>query len=147
MKTKFAVLIILLLASNSALAETPDLTGTWRLESGFLRTHAGKTIDFAEASDVFMTIIDQDGPVFSGQYGWRHPDAMQDLHDGEKITNEATEAFVGVIHFDGRTITIADHPDSTVYIGRLVGEHQMELIAYESGPNAFASRAIMTREE
>ncbi|MEM6503841.1 MAG: hypothetical protein AAF711_00090 [Planctomycetota bacterium] len=147
MKLFFTILIILLLASNSALAETPDLTGTWRVESGFLRTHAGETIDFSEASDAFMTITDQEGPVFSGNYGWRHPDTMQDLHDGETTTNEANEAFVGVVHFDGQTITIADHPDSTVYIGRLVEENRMELIAYESGANAFASRAIMIREE
>ena len=71
---------------------------------------------------------------------------MQDMHDGEKVTHQAEETFVGVIHPDGRTITLADHPDTGHFTGTLVDPDRMELVIYESGPYAIAGRMTIERE-
>ncbi|WP_421724130.1 hypothetical protein [Bauldia sp.] len=135
-----------LLVAGAAFADEPDLTGTWEAVSGSIRTTSGETMVMKETSHVEFIFTDQVGPVFSGTYGWVHPETMQDMHDGEKVTHEALETIVGVIHHDGRTITISDHPDTGIFIGEIVDDNRIELITFESGPHALAGRMTLERQ-
>ncbi|MEM1153178.1 MAG: hypothetical protein AAGI44_03500 [Pseudomonadota bacterium] len=135
-----------ILFSFPAAAEGPNLTGTWVGVSGVIRTTGGNDMMVGDTSTVVITIASQNGPVFSGTYGWVHPETMQDMHDGDKITHESEETFVGVTHHDGKTITLADYPDTGFFKGALVDADTMGLVIYESGPYAIAGRITFARQ-
>ncbi|MEM6582955.1 MAG: hypothetical protein AAF699_16865 [Pseudomonadota bacterium] len=139
-------LFFAMLLALPAAAEEADLTGTWVGVSGFIRTTGGDDMMVGDTSTVVITIASQNGPVFSGSYGWVHPERMQDMHDGEKVTHESEETFVGVIHHDGKTISLADHPDTGFFSGALVDANSMELVIEESGPYAIAGRITFARQ-
>lgn len=145
MKPMVAFLFVALLSLPAA-AEEPDLTGTWVGVSGVKRTTGGDDVMIGDSSTLVITIASQNGAVLSGSYSWEHPETMQDMHDGEKVTHRSEETFVGVIHHDGKTITLADHPDTSYLSGALVDANTMELVIVESGPYAIAGRMTVARQ-
>ncbi len=146
MKTIAAAFAATALMLSAAAADEPDLIGTWTAESGVMRTTSGEMLNLGKTSTIEFVVTEQDGPVFSGVYRWVHPETMQDMHDGSQVTHRAEEQFVGVVHFDGKTITFADHPDTTIYSGQLMEADRMELISVEAGPHAFVGRIRLVRQ-
>jgi hypothetical protein len=65
--------------------------------------------------------------------------------NGKLITGD-TEPFVGVIGFDGKSITIAEQDDTGVLHGKLVGKDTMLLIYEEPGANAMVFRLELKRK-
>ena len=129
------------------LAQETDLTGLWKVVSGKIRTSSGETLTIGEDSTTEFVFENQDGPVFSGNYSWVHPEDLEDFHNGVEITNRAEEDFVGIIHPDGVTFTIADHPDTGLATGRIVDDNTIELVGYEAGEFAYVSFSVLVREE
>ncbi|WP_421724129.1 hypothetical protein [Bauldia sp.] len=129
-----------------ASAEDIDLTGKWKVVSGTIRTSSGETLIIGETSTTEFVFTDHVGPVFSGNYSWEHHEEMQDLHDGEAVTHRSQEDFVGIIHPDGKTFTIADHPDTGLAVGMIVNANRIELIGFEAGPHAYTSHSVLVRE-
>ena len=97
-------------------------------------------------SEVKLTIESQNGAVFSGTYGWKHPEAMQEMHDGKEVTHTSVEDLIGVVHADGRTVTLVDHPDTGMFLGQLIDDNTIEIVIYESGPYAIAGRLTLVRQ-
>ena len=123
----------------------PNLVGVWKTVSGVGLTGGGDSFKFGEGSSAELEIIKQDGPVFSGVYRWSHPADVDTMDDGEKRTNTAEEAFIGVIDWDNKSLLFVDHPDTTYWFGRLVNAKTIELVVGESGPNAVVSRSLLVR--
>jgi hypothetical protein len=135
-----------LLAYGVAFAKDPDLRGTWEAVDGVIRTTSGKDMSVGATSRLSVVIDSQNGAVFSGTYGWKHPETMQEMNDGKEVTHTAVENFIGVLHADRRTVTFVDHPDTGMFLGQLVAEDTIEIVIYESGPYAIAGRLTLVRQ-
>ena len=133
-------------APVQAQSQFPNIVGTWEIASGSVITHDGKVLSLTDmpAGDVVIWMLD--GPVFRGAYRGDLPYGTE-LHDGEKTTNRAEEAFIGVFSGDGVSFTMADTPDTAYWFGRLTDDGGMELRYIESGPNAAAGYSVMRRVE
>lgn len=121
--------------------EYPDLNGNWVGEYKVYLRH-GHKMAVAE-----FRIDQQDGPHFRGINAWRHVDSGKPMtmKKGQLIT-EDEEPFIGVIGFDGKSITIVEHDDMGTITGQLVDRDTMQLIYGEPGSNAMIFRLELKRQ-
>jgi hypothetical protein len=116
----------------------PDLKGTWVGDFSILRSQfpekagpdplAFTKPGFRTAPKVKYVIDKQQGALFSGTESFAG----------------SSEKFVGVIHFDNRTLSMVDRTGSLS--GRIVAADTMHLIYTETGKHGMvAARGIVTR--
>ncbi len=67
------------------------------------------------------------------------------MKKGQLIT-EDKEPFIGVIGFDGKSITIVERDDMGTITGQLTDRDTMQLIYGESGSNAIVFRMELKRQ-
>lgn len=121
--------------------EVPDLKGNWVGEYKVYLRH-GHKMAVAE-----FRIEQQDGPHFRGINSWQHVDSGKPMtmKKGKLITKDE-EPFIGVIGFDGNSITIVEHDDMGTITGHLVDSDTMQLIYGEPGSNAMVFRMELKRK-
>lgn len=105
----------------------PQLKGTWEGE------HRAHFRGATSASHMRITITEQDGEIFSGVYEWTG-------HG-----RQGQEKIIGVIGFDGRTISIVEEPDLGRIDAELVGPDKMRAVYVEVGEGAGVFRVELTR--
>jgi hypothetical protein len=130
-----AVLCILAAPSSLKAAshqKFPNMVGDWTDNEYKVYLYTGTKI-----GQIVFHIKEQEGPYFRGEHVWKHIDKGKPLttKNGKYITHD-TEPFVGVIGFDGKSITIAEQDDGGLLHGELTGKNTMHLIYEEPGSNA-----------
>ena len=142
----FSVALFTLVVPSSLKAgsprQLPNLVGSWVDNEYKVYLHTGHKIGRIE-----FQIKEQDGPHFRGVHIWEHVDSNKPLttKNGKFITGDK-EPFVGIIGFDGQSITIAEQDDGGVLHGKLVGKDTIQLIYEESGSNAMVFRLELKRK-
>jgi hypothetical protein len=121
--------------------ESPNLIGKWvgEYKAYF---YAGSRI-----TQVELRINQQDGPYFKGVNAWKHVDHGKPLtaKKGKPLTEDA-EPVVGIIGFDGKSITIVEQDDLGTLHAELVGKDTMRLIYGEPGSHAAVFRVVLKRK-
>jgi len=141
-----SLMLFILVTPSSLKAESsqefPNMVGNWGDDEYKVYLYTGSKIGQIE-----FQIKEQDGPHFRGVHVWKHVDSGKPLttKNGNLITGD-TEPFVGVIGFDGKSITIAEQDDTGVLHGMLTGDDTMQLIYEEPGPNAMVFRLELKRK-
>ncbi len=121
--------------------EYPDLNGNWVGEYKVYLRH-GHKMAVAE-----FRIDQQDGPHFRGINAWRHVDSGKAMTvKKDQLITEDEEPFIGVIGFDGKSITIVEHDDMGTITGQLIDRDTMQLIYGEPGSNAMVFRMELKRK-
>lgn len=143
----FAVLLLLLGMSFPSAAEDagtpPDLKGTWKGTGEVYYPDAVKKIDTE------LKVTGQDGWYFKGARGWKLVDPPEKplgyiMNDP---VNKADEPFLGVIGFDGKSLTLVENGDWGMMKAKLVEENKMEFLYFESGEHPLVFRLVLTREK
>ncbi|MCP3952945.1 MAG: hypothetical protein GY697_12125 [Desulfobacterales bacterium] len=148
MKFRFFVsilLIILPLTGATAQVYQPNLVGEWLFVENDGISYKGKAEGGGDTRLV-LNIKEQHGRLFKGTFSWLLSENNDHLHDGTKYTHKSTEDIIGVIGYDGTTLTIAEHPDTGYQFGKLIDENTLELVLVESGPHAIAAYALAKRQ-
>jgi hypothetical protein len=141
-----SVMLFILVVPSTVKAESPqefpNMVGNWVDNEYKVYLYTG-----FKMAQVEFRIKEQDGPHFRGVHVWKHVDNGKPLttKNGKLITGD-TEPFVGVIGFDGKSITIAEQDDTGVLHGKLVGKDTMLLIYEEPGANAMVFRLELKRK-
>jgi len=148
----FAVLAIVLFVlggqavnaqNNNPVTATPNILGVWNLVA--VDGIFGDQV-IAELPHTEIVIDMQQGAVFSGSLGYEVAESEPAFHDGSDHTRMASEPFLGVIGWDGRTLTIAEREDTSMLTGELLNSETMSLIYVEPGEHAFAARMLLVRQ-
>jgi hypothetical protein len=133
----FVVLLIPVLSFGEA--KMPDLRGTWTGDFNIVRTQYPEKLGpnplafskpgFHRANGVTYVIERQDGALFKGTETFGH----------------SKQTFVGTIHFDGKTLSMADHGGT--FTGQLAGSDTIHLIYLENTAHGqVAARGTITRK-
>lgn len=141
-------LVLCTVATNRSHAESPipNLIGTWEAVDGGMHFWHGRGLQVGDNHQLSIEIDEQSGPYFSGKMTYRNPPDVQG-HDGSGLVVESSEEFVGVIHWDGQTITFADTPDTGLWHATLVDENTLAATTVESGEHAVAGRFLLKRQQ
>lgn len=127
-------------------AETPDLTGTWVAVDGAIHHWHGKPVEVAKnGHEMRIEINEQIGALLSAVMIYTNPPEIN-AHDGTMLTTEAQEKLIGVIGWNGKSVTFVDTPDTGFEHITLVDNDTMEMIFVESGEFALAGRVILKRD-
>lgn len=124
-------------------AETPpDLRGAWKGTGEVYYPDAVKKIDTE------LNITEQDGWYFKGTRGWKLVDPPEKPlgYIMNTPVNEADEPFLGVVGFDGKSLTLVENGDLGTMKAVLAGEDKMEFLYYEPGEHPLVFRLVLTRE-
>jgi hypothetical protein len=139
------VVLCILVVPTGLKAESPqkfpNVVGTWVDNHYKAYFYTGPQIGRNE-----FRIKEQDGPYFKGVHQWKQGDGKPLAMKKGKPINADTEPLVGVIGFDGESITMAEQDDTGVLHGKLVGKDTMLLIYEEPGSNAVVIRLELKRE-
>ena len=127
MRKKLMTLAILAAAFpvSAALAETPNLVGTWKGTSERVNAKG----EYSEREKT-IEIVDQNGRRFHG--------VAKDARAAEK--------FIGVIRSDDTTFYWVDAEDVGQVQGRILDADRIETCYLESGKHAIAACSILSRE-
>jgi hypothetical protein len=117
----------------------PDLVGTWTGSFKLLRWTGG-----GEAT-LELRVLEQDGELFRAEKSWEIAPGGTPGSVGGKLVTKATEPLVGVIGFDGTSVTMAEQGDGGVYTGRLAHPDTLEMIYFEPGDVATVNRITLNR--
>ncbi|MEM7442973.1 MAG: hypothetical protein AAF414_06555 [Pseudomonadota bacterium] len=129
--------------TSQASSDVPDIQGVWRLA-----TSEGIFGDqvLSETPSTEIIIDMQEGAVFSGRLEYEVAGDQPEFHDGSALTRMASEPILGVIGWDGRSLTIAERADTSLLSGELLNSETMALIYVEPGEFAFAARMLLVRQ-
>ena len=141
-----ALCLLLLLPFAAAAQDTetpPDLKGAWKGTADVYYPDAVKKIDTE------LKVTGQDGWYFKGARGWKLVDPPEKplgyiMNDP---VNKADEPFLGVIGFDGKSLTLVENGDWGMMKAKLVEENKMEFLYFESGEHPLVFRLVLTREK
>lgn len=138
------LLAVLPFASAAQDAGTPpDLKGVWKGTADVYYPDAVKKLDTE------LNVSEQDGWYFKGTRGWKLVDPPEKplgyiMNDP---VNKADELYLGVVGFDGRSLTLVENGDWGVMKGALVDSDTMELIYAEPGDHPLVFRIVLKREK
>lgn len=141
-----ALCLLLLLPFAAAAQDTetpPDLKGVWKGTADVYYPDAVKKLDTE------LNVSEQDGWYFKGTRGWKLVDPPEKplgyiMNDP---VNKADEPYLGVVGFDGKSLTLVENGDWGVMKGALVDGDTMELIYAESGDHPLVFRIVLKREK
>lgn len=133
----FVVLMIPVFSFGEA--DIPALRGTWTGDFAIIRSQYPEKVGpnplaftepgFHEAKGVTYVIERQEGALFSGT----------------ETLGQSKQIFVGAIHFDGKTLSMADQGGT--FTGYLVGSDTIHLIYLENTTHGqVAARGTITRK-
>ena len=128
--------------------DAPDITGTWQLVAGEVIAWNEEARDHSEISGK-LVIDKQVGGVFHGVMTWDNTgaSAAAEFNDGEKLHSIVENEILGVIDWDDQRVVIVDRDkDKSIYEGHLVNRHTLQMIGFEPGEHAFATRVIFIRD-
>ncbi len=148
MRRILGFLTILAAVSAPAMAQAqsaPDILGTWVSVTGEVGQWSG-ALDTMAPGTATLEIKEQFGGVFKGVVTYRNAPTGPEFEGAEGVGFNQSEAILGVIDWDGSSITWVDHDDETVHRGRLVNDKTMEVIAFEAGAHAVVNRMILIRQ-
>ena len=119
----------------------PNLIGKWIAENTVYLHTGQKTV-----RSVF-DITEQNGPHFRGFHRWNdtHGGKAMATKKGKYISGDS-EPIVGVIGFDGKSITIVEKDDLGTLRGKLIDTNTMQMISSEPGDNAMVVRMPLKRK-
>lgn len=135
-------------AEQGARHDAPDITGTWRLVAGEVIDWKGGTRDHSGVKGE-LVIDKQTGGVFHGEMTWDNTGAAAaaEFNDGQTLSSVVKNEVLGVIDWDGERVVIVDRDkDTSIYEGRLVNRHTLQMIGFEPGEHAFATRIVFIRD-
>jgi hypothetical protein len=138
------LLVVMPFASAARDTGTPtDLKGVWKGTADVYYPDAVKKLDTE------LNVSEQDGWYFKGTRDWKLLDAPDKPlgYVMEKAVNEASEPYLGVIGFDGKSLTLVENGDWGVMRGALVDGDTMELIYAEPGDHPLVFRMVLKREK
>jgi len=142
-----AALCLLLLLPFAGAAQDagipPDLKGVWKGTADVYYPDSTKKL----ATE--LNVSEQDGWYFKGTRDWKlldAPDKPMGYVKG-KAVNEASEPYLGVVGFDGKSLTLVENGDWGVMKGALVDSDTMELIYAEPGDHPLVFRIVLKREK
>ncbi len=121
----------------------PDLKGVWKGTADVYYPDAVKKLDTE------INVSEQDGWYFKGTRGWKLVDPPEKplgyiMNDP---VNKADEPYLGVVGFDGKSLTLVENGDWGVMKGALVDSNTMELIYAEPGDHPLVFRIVLKREK
>jgi hypothetical protein len=138
----FSVLIAPTVRGAESSPEIPNLVGSWVGEYK-VYLHTGQKMASAE-----LRITEQDGPHFRGVNAWKDAAGGKPMTTKKgKLITQDSEPFVGIIGFDGKSITIVEQDDMGTLHGELEGKDTMRLIYGEPGSNAMVFRMVLKRKQ
>jgi|GEM_PF-2172420 len=152
--TLASLMAVLWLSAQSAAAQqgtqhsAPDITGTWRLVAGEVIAWNGETRDHSQVKGK-LVIDKQVGSVFHGMMTWDNTgaSAAAKFHDGEKLHPIVENDVLGVIDWDDERVVIVDRDkDASTYEGHLINRNTLQMIGFEPGEHAFATRFVYIRD-
>ena len=138
------LLAVLPFASAAQDAGTPpDLKGVWKGTADVYYPDAVKKLDTE------LNVSEQDGWYFKGTRGWKLVDPPEKplgyiMNDP---VNKADEPYLGVVGFDGKSLTLVENGDWGVMKGALTDGDTMELIYAEPGDHPLVFRIVLKREK
>ncbi len=133
-----------LAADGSFSGRYPDLVGQWVvIKKDAVFWH--RDIHSQENGPSHLKIEEQTGPVLEGVFLWQITPGSGRDHDGRSEVSSSKEPVIGMIGWDGNTLTLVEHPDTGTMQGRMINSDTMELIHYEAGPYATISRYLLIR--
>ena len=138
------------LSGPGALADEPipNLEGTWIKTDGQIIYWNYEINTFPHDYDIAqIQITDQEGAVFRAyQSSIAGSDAHSGRHGTDVIAQDALP-MVGVVAWDGRSVTFSDIGDTTVQQCTLVDPDTMHCIVWEASEHAIAGRVLLEREQ
>ncbi|KZK88770.1 hypothetical protein PsAD5_05120 [Pseudovibrio sp. Ad5] len=122
----------------------PELVGQWVvIKKDAVYWH--RDIQSQENGPSHLRIDEQTGPVLEGVFFWQVSPGSGRDHDGLSEVSKSKEPVIGMIGWDGASITLVEHPDTGTMQGRMINSDTMELVHYEAGPYATISRYLLVR--
>lgn len=121
----------------------PDLRGTWKGTGEVYYPDTVKKID------IELNVTEQNGWYFKGARGWKLVDPPEKplgyiMNDP---VNKADEPFLGVVGFDGKSLTLVENGNWGMMKAALSGENTMNLLYYETGEHPLVFRIVLNRGE
>lgn len=133
--------------TNPVAAQEPpgSLVGTWIMTDVVGRSWNGTKMSTDTLKSFELEITEQDGPIYAGKMRWQFADDRHQLTDGAQTTSQSEGEVLVVRDFDG-TYIMVDHPDTTINRLQLVDADTLEMVGYESGPNALVGFTTFKRK-
>lgn len=123
----------------------PELVGQWVVvKKDGIGWH--RAIQDHTSGPAYLQIEEQDGAVLEGYFFWQvQPGEARD-HNGIAEVSEAKEPLIGLVEWDGRSVTFVEHPDTGTLQGKLLHNNMMQLVHFEPGQYATISRYLLVRQ-
>ncbi|MCL4243629.1 MAG: hypothetical protein KJ002_00610 [Candidatus Dadabacteria bacterium] len=141
-----ALCLLLLLPFAGAAQDTetaPDLKGVWKGTADVYYPNAVKKLHTE------LNVTEQDGWYFKGTRDWKLVDPPEKPlgYIKNDPVNKASEPYLGVIGFDGKSLTLVENGDWGVMKGALADADTIQLLYYETGEHPLVFRVILKREK
>ncbi len=146
--TTLSIGLVAGLASTAGFADepVPNLEGTWIKSAGQIIYASGEINAFPHSYDIAqIEITGQVGAVFRATQSTVALDHAQDGHHGTQPIEKGGLPIIGVIGWDGSSVTLSDVGDTTVHHCTLVEENTMHCTVWEAGDHALAGRIVLRR--
>lgn len=125
-------------------SQYPELVGQWVVvKKDAVYWH--RDIQSQENGPSHLRIEEQTGPVLEGVFYWQVSPGSGRDHNGIAQVSQAKEPVIGMIGWDGTSLTLVEHPDTGTMQGRMINSNTMELTHFEAGPHAAVSRYLLIR--
>lgn len=120
----------------------PDLKGVWKGTADVYYPTETKKLTTE------LRVTEQDGWYFKGDRHWKLLDASGKPigYVMDKAVNEADEPFLGVIGFDGKTLSLVESGDWGRMKAVITDGGTMELIYTEAGEHPLVFRTVLTKQ-
>jgi len=128
-----------------AMAQTPDLVGTWTGEVVTLLQSEGELVERATAISVVIEKVN--GNHIFGYRTWKIIDKPVPGYVGDVPLTSASEKFIGAISSDGDTLRLVEVEDRGIMFGEVLGPDEIEFTYIETAPHPVAFTGIYHREQ
>ena len=123
----------------------PELIGQWVvIKKDSIGWH--RSIQDHTSGPAYLQIEEQNGAVLEGFFFWQAPPGYARDHNGIAEVSEAKEPIIGLVEWDGRSVTFVEHPDTGTLQGKLLHKDMMQLMHFEPGPHATIARYLLIRQ-
>lgn len=147
--TTLAIGLLAGVASTAGLADEPvaNLEGIWIKSAGQIIYANGEINAFPHSYDIAqIEITGQVGAVFKATQSTVALDHAQDGHHATQPIEKGGLPIIGVIGWDGSSVTLSDVGDTTIHQCTLVEVNTMHCTVWEAGDHALAGRIVLRRQ-